>query len=264
MSGSNASNVLFKLALAQMLVEGGRREENLWRARGMIARAAKMGAQVVLLPEAMDLGWTHSSARTAAGAIPDGWTCRMLCEAAREHRVCVCSGLIESAAGRIYNSAVLVDPDGRVILHHRKLNELDIARDLYARGDRLGVARTEYGVFGLMICADAFVEGQVISRTLGVMGAQVILSPCAWAVPADHDQVKEPYGQLWKDNYCPVARELGTWIAGASNVGPISDGPWKGRKCIGCSMVVDARGEVVVLGPYGEAAETILCVEVRL
>jgi predicted amidohydrolase len=117
---------------------------------------------------------------------------------------------------------------------------------------------------GLMICADAFAAGQVITRTLGYMGADIILSPSAWAVPADHDNAKEPYGKLWLDNYCPVARAFRTWIAAASNVGWITDGPWKGRPCIGCSLVVDPAGQAVLQGPYGAEAETILYVDINL
>ena len=94
------------------------------------------------------------------------------------------------------------------------------------------------------------------------MGADLILSPCAWAVPADHDNRKEPYGQLWRDNYGPVARDFRLWIAGASNVGWITAGPWQGRKCIGCSLVVDPSGKPVLEGPYGPDAETILNVDI--
>lgn len=254
----------FKLAMIQMLVEGGAKQRNLERARGLIIEAAQQGAQVLVLPEAMTLGWTHASARKSAERIPDGATCWMLKELAQQHHLYICSGLVERDDERIFNSAVLIGPEGDVLLHHRKLNELDIALDLYACGDRLNVAQTPLGTFGLMICADAFVQGQVISRTLGVMGAEIILSPCAWAVDADHDNLRDPYGQLWLDNYQPVAREFGLWIAGVSNVGWLTDGPWKGRKCIGCSLLIDAEGQPVQQGPYGADAETILYSEIEM
>jgi predicted amidohydrolase len=115
-----------------------------------------------------------------------------------------------------------------------------------------------------MICADAFARGQVVSRTLGLMGADIILSPSAWAVPAEHDNHAEPYGKLWLDNYGPVARDFRIWIAGCSNVGPLKAGPWQGRRCIGCSLVVGPNGEQVIMGPYGETAETILQVPIAL
>ena len=228
----------FRLALVQMRVDGGRPQENLARAEERIAEAAYGGAQVVLLPEALTLGWTHPAAAAEAEPIPEGESCRRLSESARRHSVYVCAGLVEGEKGRVFNAAVLLGPDGQLLLHHRKINELEIGHDCYALGDRLQVAATPLGSFGLMICADAFARGQVIARSLALMGADMILSPCAWAVPADHDNTREPYGQLWRDSYGPVARDFSLWIAGASNVGWIAAGPWSGRKCIGCSLLV--------------------------
>jgi len=60
----------FLLAMAQMLVEGGKPDANLARAERMIANAAAKGAQVVVLPECMNLGWTHPSTRELAQPIP--------------------------------------------------------------------------------------------------------------------------------------------------------------------------------------------------
>jgi predicted amidohydrolase len=250
------------LALAQMLVEGGRKEANLGRAIARIGEAAASGAQVVVLPEAMTLGWTHSTSERDADEIPDGESCLRLREAARANRIYVCAGLVERAGAFIFNSAALIGPDGGLLLHHRKLNELEIAHKVYAPGDRLAVVSTPLGTVGVMICADAFARGQVASRALGLMGADILLSPCAWAVPADHDNAKEPYGQLWLDNYCPVARDFRLWIAGVSNVGWLDDGPWKGHKCIGCSLVIGPDGRKVLMGPYGADAEALLYTDI--
>ncbi|KAF0170730.1 MAG: nitrilase/cyanide hydratase and apolipoprotein N-acyltransferase [Limisphaerales bacterium] len=254
----------FNLALAQMLVTPGEVAGNLARAEARIATAAAQGADIVLLPEALDCGWSHPSAREFAGEIPHGDACRRLCAAAKQHGVFVCAGLVERAGDRWFNAAVLVDPRGEVILHHRKISELDFARELYSVGDRLGVAETPWGRAGLMICADGFAPGQVISRSLALMGARFILSPCAWAVPADHDNTREPYGRLWLDNYGPVARDLGVWIAGCSNVGPVTAGEWAGRKCIGNSLVCAPERLVAARGAYGESADEIVLVRVEL
>jgi predicted amidohydrolase len=169
---------------------------------------------------------------------------------------------VERSRSQIFNAAVLIAPDGQLLLHHRKLNELDIAHADYAQGNRLAVVDTPLATFGLMICADAFAKHQIVSRTLGLMGANVILSPCAWAVPADHDQAAEPYGRLWLDNYRPVARDFQLWIAGASNVGWLDAGPWTGRKCIGCSLVIGPKGDIVATGSYGADADEIIYAEV--
>lgn len=253
----------FKLALAQMQVTGGDRAGNLARAEQRIDEAAANGAQVVLLPEAMDLGWTDPSAVAQAQPIPDGETCQLLMRKAEQHGVYVCSGLVEKDGVTVYNSAVLINPRGEILLKHRKINELDIGHPYYALGDRLGVAKTELATFGLFICADANADGHVLTRSLGYMGADVILSPCSWAVPANHDNQKDPYGGLWKGAYGPIAKDFSLWIAGCSNVGRMSDGPWKGWRGIGCSLVMNPNGEVALFGPYGEDADVILYVEVK-
>jgi predicted amidohydrolase len=252
----------FLLAMVQMRVDGGSKEKNLARAEARIAEAAGNGAQVILLPEALTLGWTHPSSRREAEPIPAGDSCRRLSDCAKRLGVYVCAGLVEACNGHVFNAAVLLGPDGELLLHHRKINELEIGHDCYDLGDRLQVIRTPLAVFGLMICADAFARGQVVSRSLGLMGAEVILSPCAWAVPTDHDNVSEPYGKLWLDNYGPVARDFQLWIAGASNVGPLDAGPWAGRKCIGCSLLIGPDGRQVLMGPYGREADVILYAEV--
>ncbi len=252
----------FKLALAQMTVAGGDRAGNLSRAEQRIDEAAANGAQVILLPEAMDLGWTHPSALTQAQPIPGGETCQLLMRKAKQHGVYVCSGLVEKAGETVFNSAVLIDPNGTVILTHRKINELDIGHPYYALGDRLGVVETKLATFGLFICADANAEDHVLTRSLGYMGADVILSPCSWAVPGDHDNEKDPYGGLWKGAYGPMAKKFSMWIAGCSNVGWMSDGPWKGWKGIGCSLVMNPDGDVALFGPYGEDADVILYMDI--
>jgi predicted amidohydrolase len=254
----------YKLALAQMPVIGGQREKNLRSAAEYIAMAAEAGAAIVLLPEALDCGWCHDSAITEAGTIPDGKACQHLSGAAKTHHIHVCAGLVERAGDQLFNSAVLISPEGEVLLHHRKLNELAMAHHLYSQGDRLAVAHTPLGTIGLMICADGFAPGQVVSRALGLMGAQIILSPCAWAVPPDHDNAKMPYGQLWLNNYGPVARDFKMWIAGTSNVGQITSGEWSGYHCIGCSLVMTPDGKPALRGPYGVDAAALLFVEVGL
>jgi predicted amidohydrolase len=253
----------FNLAICQMAVAAGEPERNRDTATQMIAEAARLGAEVALLPECCDLGWTDPSAHTLAEPVPGGGTFRALADAARAHGVYVCAGLVERDGPDVYNAAVLIGPGGELLLRHRKLNELEIGHPFYAQGDRLGVVRTDLATFGVMICADAFARDLVITRTLGHMGADVILSPCAWAVPADHDNAREPYGALWKACYGPPARDFRMWIIGTSNVGPIPAGPWTGRRCIGCSLAVNDQGEPVEMLPYGADAPMVRVVRIR-
>ena len=252
-----------KLAMIQMKVVGGELDRNLRHAAERIARAASEGTQLALLPEVMDLGWTHPSAKTLAYPVPGGKTFEQLAEAAKNNQIYVVAGIVEKDGDKTYNTAVLIGPDGKLLLKHRKLNELDIAHDLYDQGDRLNVCHTGLGTIGLMVCADAGAREYAIQRSLGYMGADMILSPSSWAVVADHENEKEPYGDTWRQNYKPVAKEFQMWIIGVSNVGWLTAGPWKDWKCIGCSLVIDPDGNEVLQAPYGADADTIIYVDVE-
>ena len=254
----------FKLAMIQMAVAGGEVVPNLERAERLISEAAAHGAHIALLPECLDVGWTHSRSRELAEPVPDGPTFLRLADSARTNGIYVCAGITEREGNRVFNASVLIDPRGNLLALHRKLNELEIGHLAYDQGDRLGVVQTELGTIGMMICADAFTRDLAVGRSLGYMGADFILSPCAWAVPADHDNIKTPYGGEWIRVFEPIARQFSMTIVGASNVGEIVDGPWKGRLCIGNSLAIGPSGDVLAVGPYGVAAESILYLEIDL
>ena len=264
MQNTNDPNQSYKLAMIQMAVMGGDLDANLTLAEERIREAAQDGAKLALLPEAMDFGWCHTSARDAAGPIPGGASFKALSKAALENNIYVCAGIIEREGDKLYNAAVIIDNNGELLIKHRKLNELDFAHELYDQGDRLNVAHTELGTLGLLICADANAKEYSLSTCLGYMGADIILSPCAWAVPADHNNTSEPYGDLWRAAYQPICEQFRIWYVGVSNVGSVDDGAWTGWNCIGCSLAFNHKGEEVVQGPYGFAADTIIYIDVEL
>lgn len=248
----------FRLAIAQMRVVPGALHSNLERAAQRIAEAAAQGADIILLPECMDLGWTHSSALQYAAPIPDGSTFNFLREAARQHRIHVCAGIVERDGDNCFNSAVFFDPDGSLLLRHRKIHELNIAHHLYQRGNQLSVCETRFGTLGIVICADALIPGNPLMESLGQMGAQFILSPCAWAVPPDHNNQSHPYGDEWRAPYGLISRKYKLWIAAASNVGTLTEGAWNGHPCIGSSLVFNPDGQEALQGPYGQDADALL------
>ena len=257
------STLRLRVGMGQMLVVGGQPEANLDRADRFIRDAATQGCRLIVLPECLDLGWTDSSAKRLAQPIPGPYSQR-LAHSAKETGLFVVAGLVERAGDKLYNAAVLIDPHGQMLLVHRKINELEIAHDLYSIGDRLAVAHTELGTLGINICADNFPKSLAIGHVLARMGAQLLLSPSAWAVDADHDNQIEPYGELWRSAYGELGRLYELPVVGVSNVGWLTDGPWKGRKAIGCSLATDHRGERLAEGPYGEASEALIVVEVEL
>jgi predicted amidohydrolase len=232
-----------KIGMGQVLVEGGEADANMDRAAAMIGEAAKAGCSVVVLPECLDAGWTWPDARRLACPIP-GPRSDVLAAEARRHSIHVVAGLTERDGDRVYNAAILVSAEGELLLKHRKINELDIGRPFYDTGDRLGVARTPIGVIGITLCADNSPDSLVFAESIARMGAGLVLSPCAWAVDADHDNVKQPYGGLWLDAYGQLTRRHPITVIGVSSVGWLTGGPWKGRKCIGNSIAMGPGGRV--------------------
>jgi predicted amidohydrolase len=248
--------------MAQMLVRPAAREENLARAIRAVGEARAAGCDIVVLPECLDFGWTHPASRERADPIP-GPTSERLADAARTHGIYVVAGIHERDGERLYNASVLIDDEGRLVMKHHKINELDIAWDLYTRGSSLSVVETPFGRVAISICADNLPASISLGHAAGHMGARMILSPCAWAVEADHDNEKEPYGwDAWDRSYPVIAREHGMTVIGVSNVGPIEAGPWAGRICIGSSLAVGPDGTDLVKGPYGVDAEALLTVDV--
>jgi len=126
-------NLSVRVGMCQLLVEGGEPERNMKRAREMVAKAADGRCQLVLLPETLDLGWTHPSALHEAAPIP-GPRSDELAELARTHGIYICAGLTELDGSAVYNTAVLIDEHGDIILKYRKINELTVGHVYYSIG----------------------------------------------------------------------------------------------------------------------------------
>jgi predicted amidohydrolase len=241
------------IASAQILIVGGDAEGNLLRAKTAVLESSKMGAQIVLLPECSNYGWTDESAITEASEISVDPFIAGMKESAIAHQIYITIGFVERVGSSLYNSAVIISPAGEILLHHRKINELDFARELYSTGNQISSVDTPLGKLGLMICADALSEEDRIIARLIEDGADLILSPSAWAVPPDFDNSLTPYGSLWTDAYSTGLANSKAWVIATSNVGEVRSGEWAGHKCIGNSISMGPNRALLV-SPFGESA----------
>ena len=241
-----------KIGMAQLLVEGGEPERNLGRAEKMIAEAAQQRCDLVLLPEVLDLAWTHPSAKTEALPIPGPRSDRF-CEAARRHRIWICAGLTEQAKDGVYNTAVLINSSGEILLKYHKINLLAVEQPYYRIGQTLRVVETPWGVVGVNICADNYIDSVEIGIVLARMGAQVILVPSAWTVDYHIVEGSNPYGEKWFRPFFTLASLFGLIVVSASCVGYIVGGPYEGKKLVGGSLCVGPDG-TIASGRYNEFA----------
>lgn len=252
-----------RIAMGQMAVIAGNPVKNLQRACEMIHRAAQENCNIIVLPECMDIGWTFPDTRKLAEPIPGKYS-EILCQSAKKESIYVVAGLSEISGDRLFNTAIMISPDGVVLNKHRKINELDIAQHLYSIGDSLSVVETSFGVIGINICADNTPGSLVLGHAQARMGAQLLLSPSAWAVRPDHDNVKQPYGEMWQQSYRSLSELYDIPIIGVSNVGWMDGGAWDGWKCIGCSLAVGGSGQIIAKGPYGEQAEALIPLDITV
>lgn len=242
-----------RVGLGQLLVEGGEPARNLARAVEQIAQAAAQGCDLVLLPETLDFAWTHPSALAEAQPIPGPFS-DQLCRAAAAHGVYVCAGLTERAAdGRNYNAALLIDPQGQILIKYHKINLLAVELPFYAVGQTLNVVDTPLGKIGVNVCADNYLDGLAIGHTLARMGAEFILAPSSWTVDYSVTEEHDPYEEKWVRPFSILARLYNVVVVGTTSVGYIVGGPYEGKKSVGCSLAVDANG-VQAQGAFNEFA----------
>jgi predicted amidohydrolase len=250
--------------MAQIQIEPGNPSGNLGRIAAACGRLRSLGADWVLFPECSDTGWGDDSCLELADVVPGGRFYSALRHLAMEHHLFLTCGLTRRSGRDIFNSAVTIDAHGNLLHLHDKIHELDFVHHLYAQGGSLATFATPFGRAGVMICADGFAGGSTISTALGYMGVDFILSPCAWAVPPDHDNRHSPYGKLWEDSYGAAAAKFGIFIAGVSGTGVIRSGEWRDHRCIGCSMLTGPDGEVIYKAPYGGDSEDISVHRLRI
>ncbi|MFN9800242.1 MAG: carbon-nitrogen hydrolase family protein, partial [Bacteroidota bacterium] len=189
-----------KIGLGQLLVEGGEPDRNIERAITMIGEAARQQCDIILLPETMDFAWTHPSGMEDAQTIPGKYS-DIFCEQARQHGIWICVGLTEKSGDRNYNSAILINRLGEIVLKYHKINLLDVEFPFYEIGTTLNCVDTEFGRVGLNICADNYADSLPIGHTLARMGAQFILSPSSWTVDYSITEEDDPYEEKWVNPY---------------------------------------------------------------
>jgi len=249
-----------KVGLGQMKVVDGEVETNLKTAGEMIKKAKEQFADIVVLPECSDIGWGHVDALELAKKYGKT-TQKTLCKYAKKNSIFVVVGITEYENSKVYNTALTIDPKGNIINKHRKINTLTSVEPMYEIGDRISVFQTPWAKVGVSICADNFSSSTSIAESLIRMGAEIILSPCAWAVSPDFgDRV---YGNEWRRPYSYLAKNFGVPVVGVSYVGKSETGAWKGHSVIGNSIWADCDGNTYNL-PFGENAECFKVVELTI
>jgi predicted amidohydrolase len=188
---------------------------------GWCERAAGEKADLVLFPELVVHGHCTPNTWELAEPVPDGPSVQRLVQIARRYRLVLAAGLSEKERDIVYNTQVVVGPDGYI----GKQRKLHMSRDesfLYKGGRDINVLDVGPCKVGIVICYDnQFPE---IARVLALRGADVILMPHAgrfklWDDTAESEAATRRYTHGFLSKYALRARENACFAVLTDQVG---------------------------------------------
>jgi predicted amidohydrolase len=207
-------------------------EANLKYMAEVLDKAGREEPDVVLLTEIFVNRGVAGSPKALAQPIP-GPATAVLAEKARQYKTYVITTLLESDGGRTYNTAVLMDRQGRLVGKYRKTHlPLAEVEDGITPGSDYPVFDTDFGRIGILICWDVFFPET--ARILRLKGAEAIFLPIAG----------DPGPRHW--DVTSRARAIDNGVYLISSVGHGS-----------ASRIVDPEGEVVAEATDGLATATL-------
>jgi N-carbamoylputrescine amidase len=251
-------------------------EANFASAVGHIREAARLGANIVCLPELFETQYFCQREDTRlfdlAEPIP-GPSTHKLAEVAREAGVSIIASLFERrAAGLYHNTAVTLNADGEIAGVYRKMHIPDdplyYEKYYFAPGD-LGFQAVDVdcGRVGTLVCWDQwYPEG---ARLTALQGAEVLFYPTAigWH-PAEKEQFGSAQYDAWQTIQRSHAIANGVYVAGVNRVGH-ENGDVRGNcasgqgiEFWGGSFLADPFGRIIAKASHD--AEEILLGEIDL
>lgn len=229
------------IALVQMKPDLGEMEDNLVKMSDFISKiASQQKVDLILFPELITSGYEMGVKFTDMAQQIPGPTVNLLSQRAQEMGVYIGFGMVakERVESILYNTAVLLGPDGDVIGSYQKTHLHGEERMAFREGYKLPVFETEFGPIGLMLGWDlAFPE---VGRSMTLEGAELLCVLGNW----EHQYIDE-----WKTLLKARAYENACYVAGVNRVGEDVTLSFGGE-----SMLIGPRGRVYAHLP-GEDAE---------
>ena len=213
----------------------------------LIEDAGRKGVQVLCLQELFYGPYFCAEQKTRwydlTEQIPGGATTRMFQDIAKRLGMVIVLPIYEEEiSGVYYNTAAVIDADGKYLGKYRKHHIPQVApgfwEKYYFRPGNTGypVFQTAVGKIGVYICYDRhFPEG---ARILGLNGAEIVFNPSATVAGLSE--------YLWKLEQPAHAVANGYFVGAINRVGV--EAPWNIGEFYGQSYFCDPRGRFVAEG----------------
>lgn len=218
------------VAIAQMKPLLGEPEENLVKMSETIANiASQQKVDLIVFPELITSGSELGLQFTEVAQRIPGPTVNLIAQRANDYGIFIAFGMVskEKVESVLYNSAVLVGPDGELVEVYNKIHLRGEERMAFREGYKMPVAETEIGNIGLMLGYDlAYPE---VARSMSLDGADLLCVMTNWEA-ANIDEFKTYVRSR--------AYENSVFVAAANRVGE--------------DVTLTFGGESLLVGPRGE------------
>ncbi len=219
----------------------------------LIEDAARQGVQILCMQEVFTTPYFCAEQQTrwyeAVEKVPDGPTVKLMQDTAKQYGMVIIVPIYEEEiAGIYYNTAAVIDADGKYLGKYRKSHIPHVApgfwEKFYFKPGNLGYPAfdTAYARVGVYICYDRhFPEG---ARVLGLNGAEIVFNPSATVAGLSE--------YLWKLEQPAHAVANGYFIGAINRVG--YEAPWNIGEFYGQSYFCNPRGQIVAEAPRDKDA----------
>jgi predicted amidohydrolase len=218
------------IAIVQMNPKLGEPEDNLVKMSEWISKiAGQQRVDLIVFPELVTSGNELGLRFTDVAQRVPGPTINLIAQRANDYGIYIAFGMAtkEKVESVLYNSAVLVGPDGDLVEVYNKVHLRGEERMAFREGFRLPIAETDIGNIGLMIGYDlAYPE---LARSIALEGADVICVLANWEA-AQMDE--------WRTYLRARAYENSIYMVGANRIGE--------------DVTLTFGGDSLVVGPRGE------------
>ncbi len=237
-----------RIALIPLKTSPRSPEANLRHLESKLAAIADARPDCIVLPECTFTGYVYEEKDLEQFAEPvPGPTTYAVGRLARTHRAYICFGMPERAGTQVYNSSILLDRNGHMVVVQRKLSE----KPPFQKGKRVQVAETELGKIAILICGDLFAPA---ATTQLPNDLDWVLVPMARAFAG-----QSPDQRRWETEeravYLDAVRTIGktTFLVNALDEG-IEE------PAFGGAMIVGGDGKLLAESPHG--SDDVLLYEV--
>lgn len=223
------------------------KKQNIENQLEYVQQAAKQSVQILCFQEIFTTPYFCAEQETkwyeAVEKVPDGPTVTLMQEVAKEHGMVLIVPIYEEEqTGIYYNTAAVIDADGKYLGKYRKTHIPHVApgfwEKFYFRPGNLGYPCFDTAVarIGVYICYDRhFPEG---ARCLGLNGAEIVFNPSATVAGLSE--------YLWKLEQPAHAVANGYFVGAINRVG--TEAPWNIGEFYGQSYFCDPRGQIIAEG----------------